>query len=122
MRKALVIDDSQAIRTLLGSILETMKFDVTEAGDGREALKCLRALGQVDVALVDVVMPEMDGIAFVQAVRAEQMYKNIPLMMVTTESDKEQIAKAMQAGANEYVMKPFNKQMIQEKLAILGIS
>ncbi len=121
MRKALVIDDSQAVRTLLGCLLETLNFQITEAGDGREALQRLKTLGPFDLALVDIHMPEMNGIEFVQAVRADRTYNDTRLMMVTTESDKSQISKAMQAGANEYVMKPFTKQMIQDKLAILGI-
>ena len=121
MKKALIIDDSQAVRSLLGSFLETMHFQTTEAGDGKEALQRLKTHGPFDLALVDIHMPEMNGIDFVQAVRADHAYKSLPLMMVTTESDKEQVSKAIQAGANEYVMKPFTKQMILEKLAILGI-
>ncbi len=120
MRKALVIDDSLAVRSLLSSFLETMDFEVTEAGDGREALQHLNSRGPFDLALVDIHMPEMNGIEFVQAVRAD-LNNKIRLMMVTTESDKSQVSKAMQAGANEYVMKPFTKQMIQEKLTILGM-
>ncbi|PON14143.1 response regulator [Candidatus Entotheonella serta] len=121
MRKALVIDDSQAVRSLLGSFLETMQFQIAEAGNGREALQRLKTHGPFDLALVDIHMPEMNGIDFVQAVRADRTYNDLPLMMVTTESDKSQVSKAMQAGANEYVMKPFTKQMIQKKLTLLGL-
>lgn len=118
---ALVIDDSRAMRMILKQILQEMGFQVSEAGNGREALDRLRQMEKADIALVDWNMPEMNGFEFVCAVRAEAAYNDVRLMMVTTESEMSQMVKALEAGANEYVMKPFTKEVIREKLAILGI-
>ena len=118
---ALVIDDSKATRTLIDQILGDIGFEVAHATHGRHALESLKRIGKVDVALVDWNMPEMNGLEFVQAVRADPAYDDMPLMMVTTETEKHQIERALEAGANEYVMKPFTKEVMQEKLDILGL-
>lgn len=118
---ALVIDDSRAMRMILRQILMEMGFEVAEAGNGREALERLKQAAKTELALVDWNMPEMNGYEFVCAVRAEPVYNDLRLMMVTTESEMSQMVKALEAGANEYVMKPFTKDVIREKLAIIGI-
>jgi two-component system chemotaxis response regulator CheY len=120
--RALVIDDSQAIRMLIASILKRVGFEVLEAANGREALAQLAAGAPVDVAFVDWNMPELDGLAFVRAVRAEPRWAATRLMMVTTETDTAQVVRALQAGADEYLMKPFTKDALLEKLALLGIA
>jgi len=102
--------------------LKEIGFEVSEAGHGREALERLKEIGTPDLALVDWNMPEMDGFEFVRAVRADHAYDSMRLMMVTTETEMEQVAKALEAGANEYVMKPFTKDVILEKLDLLGIA
>jgi two-component system chemotaxis response regulator CheY len=71
--------------------------------------------------MVDWNMPELNGFEFVKAVRAESAYDEMKLMMVTTESEIEQVAQALEAGANEYAMKPFTKEVILEKLSLIGI-
>lgn len=119
--RALVIDDSRTTRMIVGRILREIGFEVMEAGNGQEALTKLDEVGSVDLAMVDWNMPEMTGIEFVRAVRAESAYDEMKMMMVTTESEVEQVAAALEAGANEYAMKPFTKEVIQEKLALLGI-
>jgi len=119
--RALVIDDSRAIRLILGQILKALKFEVIEAGHGREALEKLKESGPLDLALVDWNMPEMNGYEFVCEVRKDDRYKDMKLMMVTTETEMAQVIKALEAGANEYVMKPFTKDMIVEKLTLMGI-
>ena len=119
--QVLVVDDSRATRAVLRQILKALGFDVTEAGHGLEALERLKEMEKPDLVLVDWNMPEMDGYEFVQAVRAESNYDQIPLMMVTTETEVSQVTKALSAGANEYVMKPFTKEVILAKLDILGI-
>lgn len=106
---------------IVGRILREIGFEVMEAGNGQEALTKLDEVGSVDLAMVDWNMPEMTGIEFVRAVRAESAYDEMKMMMVTTESEVEQVAAALEAGANEYAMKPFTKEVIQEKLALLGI-
>jgi two-component system, chemotaxis family, chemotaxis protein CheY len=119
--RALVVDDSRAIRSVIGRILKELNFEVLEAGNGKEALERLKEHGQPDVALVDWNMPEMNGLEFVRAVRADSNLRKLPMMMVTTETEMEQVAKALAAGASEYIMKPFTKDMIVEKLSLLGI-
>ena len=119
--RALVIDDSRAIRVILGQILKALKFEVHNAEHGLEALEKLKETGPVDLALVDWNMPEMNGYEFVCAVRKDDQYNGMRLMMVTTETEMAQVVKALEAGADEYVMKPFTKEMIVEKLKIMGL-
>jgi two-component system chemotaxis response regulator CheY len=118
----MVIDDSRAMRLILTRICTQLGFTVVEAANGREALDKLGAMGDVpELALVDWNMPEMNGLEFVTAVRAEARYKPMTLMMVTTESEQSQIVRALAAGAHEYVIKPFTPDAIVEKLALLGL-
>jgi two-component system chemotaxis response regulator CheY len=117
---ALVVDDSASMRMILKAHLKKLGFDVTEAKGAREALICLKATTKMDLVLVDWNMPEMDGISFVRAVRAESEYASLPMMMVTTNTELSQVSEALAAGANEYIMKPFTGAMIREKLELLG--
>lgn len=106
---------------IIGRILREIGFEVVEAGNGQEALTKLKEGGGADLAMVDWNMPEMTGIEFVRAVRADTTYDEMKMMMVTTEAEASQVMTALEAGANEYAMKPFTKDVIQEKLALLGI-
>ncbi len=119
--KALVIDDSKAMRIILKQILVAVGGSVEEAGNGQEGLEKLKSMGQVDIVLVDWNMPVMNGLDFVRAIRTDATHRKTPVMMVTTETEASQMGKALAAGANEYVMKPFTKDVIQEKLKLLGI-
>ena len=120
--KALIIDDSKAMRSILSRMLQGLGFEVLEASNGREGLERLQANGKVDLALVDWNMPEMNGLEFIRKVRAEQSYDGVLLMMVTTETEMENVVRALAAGANEYVMKPFTQEIILEKLQIFGMA
>lgn len=124
--RALVIDDSRAMRTILGRILAAQGFTVSDAGNGQEALDALAQLKADDdlpaLALVDWNMPVMDGLTFIKEVRSRDDYTNITLMMVTTESEHAQIVRALAAGAHEYVIKPFTADAIADKLALLGLN
>ena len=120
--RALIIDDSKAMRSILARMLRALEFEVVEAANGREAMERLQAIGKFDLALVDWNMPEMNGFEFVRAVRAKQMYDGVLLMMVTTETEMENVVRALAAGANEYVMKPFTPEVILEKLRIFGMA
>ncbi len=120
--RALVIDDSRAVRSIIREILKGFGFDVVEAADGRQALDRLREVGRVDLALVDWNMPEMNGLEFVRAVRAQSIYDDMPMMMVTTESDMTNMILALESGANEYVMKPFTRDVLREKIELLEIT
>lgn len=119
--RVLVVDDSRAIRRIVSDIMKQLNFEVTEAGNGLEALDKLQQYGAPDIVLVDWNMPEMNGLEFIKAVRANPIYADLPLMMVTTETEMERMALAFMAGVNEYVMKPFDKQTIHDKLQLLGI-
>ena len=119
--KALVIDDSKAMRIILKQILQAVGGTVEEAGNGQEGLDKLKSMGPTDVVLVDWNMPVMNGLEFVRAIRSDPTHRKTPVMMVTTETEASQMGKALAAGANEYVMKPFTKDVIQEKLKLLGI-
>jgi two-component system chemotaxis response regulator CheY len=103
-------------------MLQGFGFEVLEAGNGREGLERLKENGTIDLALVDWNMPEMNGLDFIRRVRAEQSYDGVLLMMVTTETEKENVVRALVAGANEYVMKPFTQEVILEKLQIFGMA
>ena len=120
--QALVVDDSAIIRKILTAYLQRFGFEVTVAEDGRQALDRLRAMATSDLVLVDWNMPEMDGITFIRAVRAEADYATLPLIMVTTNSDRSHVAEALAAGANEYIMKPCTADMMREKLTLLGFA
>jgi two-component system chemotaxis response regulator CheY len=120
--RAMVIDDSRAIRLILGKMLKELGYEVVDAENGAVAMEKLKSSEKVDIALVDWNMPEMNGYEFVCAVRKEEVYNDMPLMMVTTETEMSQVVKALEAGANEYVMKPFTKEMISEKLTIMGMA
>ena len=122
MDKALIIDDSRAIRRILGSTVRALGFDVSEAENGREALEALARMEEpARLILVDWNMPEMNGLELVTALRAQARYNSAKIMVVTTETAVEQMVKALEAGADEYIMKPFSKDAILDKLRLLGI-
>ncbi len=118
--KVLVVDDSKVTRGMIGRILREFGFEITEASNGIEALEKVR-IDRPDLVLVDWNMPEMNGYEFIKAVRSDPEYDSLKIMMVTTESDIDQMTMALEAGANEYTMKPFTKDIIAEKLGILGV-
>jgi two-component system chemotaxis response regulator CheY len=119
--RALVIDDSRTVRAIIRQTLSEVGLDVVEAGNGREGLDRLRDPGDVGVVLVDWNMPEMNGLEFIRAVRAERIYDLVRIMMVTTETEQEQVIRALEAGANEYVMKPFTRDILIAKLSLLDV-
>ncbi len=119
--RALVVDDSRAIRRIIGDMLRKLDYEVHEAAHGIEALQRLTEIEMPDVLLVDWNMPEMNGLELIKAVRANPKYSNLPIMMVTTETEMERMAQAFVAGANEYVMKPFDQATISDKLQLLGV-
>ena len=122
MQNALIIDDSQAIRRILGGAVRELGFRVTEAGDGREALRTLEAMSPpAEFVLVDWNMPVMNGLQFVREVRSKPEWDSVKLMMVTSVSGSQEMARALLAGADEYVMKPFTKDVLLDKLRLLGV-
>ncbi len=118
--RALVIDDSSAMRKIIAGILRSVGIDAVEACHGRDALSKLGPPGAFDLALVDWNMPQMNGLEFVQAVRADPAHAALRVVMVTTESEVAQMVKVLEAGADEYVMKPFDREILIGKLELLG--
>jgi two-component system chemotaxis response regulator CheY len=119
---ALVVDDSRSMRMILRRVLSGLGCEVIEADNGRVALEVLSAAETLpDVAMVDWNMPEVNGLELVTAVRARPDWRGISLIMVTTESEQYQITRALAAGANEYVIKPFTAQTVVDKFALLGM-
>lgn len=119
--RAIVIDDSRAMRAILGGMLREIGFDVSDAVNGRDALMVLKAKDPPDLALLDWNMPEMNGFDLLCRVRANRAFDGMRIVMVTTETEMSQMIRALEAGANEYVMKPFTREVIREKLQLLGL-
>jgi two-component system chemotaxis response regulator CheY len=119
--QALVVDDSRAIRHVLANMLQQFGFQVAQAAHGAEGLQLLASGLRPDVILVDWNMPVMNGLEFIQQVRSQPGLQDLPLMMVTTETETERVQAALAAGANEYVMKPFDQAILAEKLQLLGL-
>lgn len=119
--RALVVDDSSTMRSILRLTLRGAGFEVIEAANGAEALDRLEKSGKVDVALVDWNMPEMNGYEFLCAARTNRAYDATRIVMVTTETEIVQVKAALEHGANEYIMKPFTRDAVIEKLELMGL-
>lgn len=122
MPKALVVDDSRAVRMILGRTLKELGFEVREAANGKEALDVIGVEGAaVKLVLADWNMPEMNGMDLLKRLRQDPQLSSLVVVMVTTETEMDQMAAALEAGANEYVMKPFTKDILVEKLELAGV-
>ncbi len=120
MKTCLVVDDSRVIRKVARRILEDMAFDVTEAEDGSVALRnCQQKMP--DAVLLDWNMPIMSGIEFLRELRKTKGGQDPIVVFCTTENDMSAIVEAMEAGANEYIMKPFDSEIVQSKFAEVGL-
>jgi len=121
MSKALVVDDSKTIRMIIRRILIELGYEICEAGNGLEALAVMAIeKNAVDLVLADWNMPEMNGMELLKELRANADLASLKIIMVTTETEMGQMASALAAGANEYVMKPFTKEILREKLELVG--
>jgi two-component system chemotaxis response regulator CheY len=122
MSKAMVVDDSRTIRMILRRILREVGYEVCEAGDGREALQVLEAeKGAVSLVLADWNMPVMNGLEMLKELRLQPELSSLKVIMVTTEAELGHMTAALEAGADEYVMKPFTREILMEKLELVGI-
>ena len=122
MAKALVVDDSKAVRMILARTLKELGFEVREAANGREALEVIETeKDAVSLVLADWNMPEINGLELLKRLRQKPELASLVVVMVTTETELDQMAAALEAGANEYVMKPFTKDILVEKLQMAGI-
>ena len=121
MPNALVVDDSRAIRMILCRTLRGLGYDVKEAGNGLEALQVIGDGPPADLVMADWNMPEMDGLELLRKIRAHPSWAAVPVLMVTTESEIGQMSAALEAGATEYIMKPFTKEILEDKLRLAGL-
>lgn len=114
----LIVDDSMAMRSVIRKVISISGFDVGtffEAGNGKEALEILNEQW-IDLVLSDINMPEMDGLTFVKKMREHEVYKNIPVVMITTEGSQACIDEAMSLEVKAYIQKPFMPEVIKDKL------
>ena len=121
MKTCLIVDDSSVIRKVARRILEGMHFKITEAEDGQKALDCCRR-ELPDAILLDWNMPVMDGYDFLKALRRLPGGERPKVVFCTTENDVAHIARALHAGANEYIMKPFDKEIVEAKFHEVGLA
>ncbi|MCH7500153.1 MAG: response regulator [Nitrospinae bacterium] len=117
-KKAIVVDDSSVMRQIIKNNLKQLGFEqsnLVDAEDGEQAMKKLNE-DTIDLVIADWNMPRMTGIDLLRAIRADGALKELPFMMVTSEADKEKIMEAVQAGVNQYIVKPFNATQLEEKI------
>jgi two-component system chemotaxis response regulator CheY len=119
--RALVVDDARTVRLILTRILEDAGFEAVEAENGSDALAWLASGETAQLVFVDWEMPEMNGITFVRKVRENPAYRDVRLVMVTKESRLHNVKEALEAGADEYIMKPFTRDVVLDKLELLGL-
>jgi two-component system chemotaxis response regulator CheY len=120
MKTCLIVDDSRVIRMVARRILEDLDFEITEAEDGQQALDACRSR-MPDAILLDWNMPVMSGIDFLRALRASAGGDSPMVIFCTTENDFGHIEEAIQAGANEYIMKPFDSEIVRLKFSQIGL-
>ena len=106
---------------IISRTLRELGYEVREAGNGREALDSIAAAPFVNLVMADWNMPVMDGLELLKTLRADPAYQAVPVIMVTTEAEVDQMTLALQSGATEYVMKPFTKEILADKLRLAGV-
>jgi two-component system chemotaxis response regulator CheY len=107
---------------IIARTLRELGYEVREAGNGSEALATLSSGASADLVMADWNMPVMDGLELLQKIRASPAFGNVPVVMVTTEAEVDQMTTAIEAGATEYVMKPFTKEILADKLRLAGLA
>lgn len=120
--RALIIDDSRAMRRILNKIVTPLGFEIIEGENGQIGLDQLHAYDDVEIVMVDWNMPVMNGLEFVEAVRNDPKYQTQKIIMVTTETETEKMVRALMAGVDEFVMKPFTAEILVEKMKLIGVS
>ena len=122
MSKALVVDDSRAMRSILSKVLAESGFETVQASNGREALVTMDREGSsIALVLLDWNMPEISGIEVLRILRSKIEFNAVRVVMVTTETELDQMACALDAGADEYLMKPFTREAVEDKLRLIGL-
>ena len=119
--RALTVDDSKLIRKLVGKVLMDLGFEVGEAANGEEALVHLLQHGPPDLVVLDWNMPVMDGFEFLSRMRKLDRFAGVKVIMLTARNEMDAVSKAVTAGANEYLMKPFEPETLRSKIQLVGI-
>ena len=120
MKTCLIVDDSRVVRKVAARIIRDLKFNIVEAGDGAEALKACRE-NMPDAVLLDWNMPVMNGLDFLRALRREDGGKKPLVVFCSIENDAEHINEALRSGADEFIMKPFDADILESKFAEVGL-
>ena len=119
--QALVVDDSRATRRILKSLLTPLGFETTEAENGQVALELIEASGEYDLVVIDWNMPVMNGIALIRALRSDSRHDKLQLLVVSSRTEIDRIGEALEAGADEFLMKPFTKASLLSKLELMDM-
>lgn len=119
---ALIVDDSRAMRRILRQIVEPLGFVVVEACHGKDGLEQMNHHPDTELALIDWNMPEMNGFEMVKILRADPANRKLKIVMVTTETEPAKMARALMAGVDEFLMKPFTPEMLLDKLQLIGVA
>ena len=115
--QVLSIDDSKTIRQIIQNLTEMINVKFLEAEDGQKGLKVLKAVnGQVDLILLDVEMPVMNGLEFLKIIKQDKQYRSIPVIMLTSVTQREKVIDAIRAGARQYITKPFSEEGLLAKI------
>jgi len=117
--KILVVDDSKAVRKIVRNMLNNVSCEVFEAEDGEKALDLIYEHGYFDLILLDWNMPKIDGYEFLRTVKENPDWKGIKIIMITSKNDQESVIEALKAGADEYLMKPFDQKMLLTKIEMV---
>ena len=117
MKTILVVDDSRIMRNIIKNVFSELKIpsQFLEAADGKKAFQILE-INKIDLVFLDWNMPEMDGLEFLHKIRAMPAYKELPIIMVTSEAAKYHVVEALQAGATDYIVKPVHEKVFMEKV------
>ena len=115
-QKILAVDDSKMMLRIISSTIEMLGYEPVKASNGREALSILGSEPNIVLVLLDWNMPELNGMDTLKAIKADENFKSLPVMMVTTEGEKKNVVRAIQAGAKHYLTKPFNQQDLATRI------
>jgi two-component system chemotaxis response regulator CheY len=120
--KALIVESSSTMRSVLRRILSMRCFEVAEAGNGSQAMEALSTIGAADLVLVSWIPRERDGLDFITCLRRRAAHESVVILLATGEPGVRDLQRALRAGANDYLMKPFTSMQIDEKLSRFGLS
>ena len=119
--RLLIVDDSKTMRSILASYARALHCEVDEAEDGLAALERIQLVPHYDAILIDWDMPRMNGLELLKIIRGDPEFNSVKTMMVTAQSSMDRLTEALTIGADDYLMKPLDAEMLEDKLRLLGI-